>query len=247
MVRRARALTVALAGVGVVSAILYSGVSQAPAAAATRNTSKPRIGRSASPPRRPAENPAFVALPAIEVASVNSRRAEKLRLYDAWGQIDEGAARKLDSLLADTHDPEQIETTRIDRRTIQLMFRAAYHFASAKIEIVSGYRKPGRRSQGYHGKGQAIDFRLDGVSAAALASYLRTLPRVGVGIYTHPKTQFVHLDSRVRSFHWIDASPPGRSWRERSLGGRSLGTRDAVYTRALDWPEGVTPQVPFDP
>jgi hypothetical protein len=86
------------------------------------------------------------------------------------------------------------------------------------------------------------------VPAAKLASYLRTLPRVGVGIYTHPKTQFVHLDSRQRSFHWIDASPPGRTWRERSLGGRALAANDARYTRASDWPEGVTPrQIPFEP
>jgi hypothetical protein len=77
---------------------------------------------------------------------------------------------------------------------------------------------------------------------------LRTLPRVGVGIYTHPRTQYVHLDSRARSFHWIDGSPPGLSWRERSIGGRSIAKLDAVYTRSLDWPEGITPpQVPFEP
>jgi hypothetical protein len=63
-----------------------------------------------------------------------------------------------------------------------------------------------------------------------------------VGIYTHPKTSYVHLDDREHSFHWLDASPPGRTWREMSLGGGvSLIQRDAAYARADDWPEGMRP------
>ena len=31
---------------------------------------------------------------------------------------------------------------------------------------------------------------------------------MGVGVYTNPLTQYVHLDVRERSYHWIDASPP---------------------------------------
>jgi uncharacterized protein YcbK (DUF882 family) len=74
------------------------------------------------------------------------------------------------------------------------------------------------------------------VTAAALASYLREIPRTGVGVYTHPKTQYVHLDSREHSFHWIDASPPRRHWRERSIGGAGLEKRDALYSPMVDWP-----------
>ena len=72
-----------------------------------------------------------------------------------------------------------------------------------------------------------------------LASYLRELPRTGVGVYTHPKTQYVHLDSREHSFHWLDASPPRRRWRENSIGARDLVVRDGAYTPALDLPEGL--------
>jgi uncharacterized protein YcbK (DUF882 family) len=252
MVRRARALTFALAGLGLASVLSYSALSQAPASAeaATQNGQRARALRPSqakSKPRVPV-NSAFTALPALDVSFVNTKRSELIRLYDAFGQVDEAAARRLDAMLGDTHDPKHYETALLDRRTLQLLFRAAYHFSAHRVEVVSAYRKPGRRSQGYHGKGQAIDFRLDGVPPAKLAAYLRTLPRVGVGIYTHPKTQYVHLDSRQRSFHWIDASPPGRSWRERSLGGRTLAARDAIYTRSLDWPEGVLPpQIPFEP
>ena len=252
MVRRARALTFALAGLGLASVLSYSALSQAPASAeaATQNGQRARVERTSQAKGKPRvpEGSAFTALPALEVTFVNTKKSERIRLYDAFGQVDEAATRKLDAMLGDTHDPKHYETALLDRRTLQLLFRAAYHFSAHKVEVVSAYRKPRRRSQGYHGRGQAIDFRLDGVAPAKLAAYLRTLPRVGVGIYTHPKTQFVHLDSRQRSFHWIDASPPGRSWRERSLGGRTLAARDAIYTRSLDWPEGVLPpQIPFEP
>jgi hypothetical protein len=107
------------------------------------------------------------------------------------------------------------------------------------VEVVSAYRMPGRRREGPHGNGSAIDFRLQNVKAALLASYLRDIPRTGVGVYTHPKTQYVHLDSREQSFHWLDASPPRRRWRERSIGGKDLIARDAHYTPAVDLPERV--------
>jgi hypothetical protein len=60
---------------------------------------------------------------------------------------------------------------------------------------------------------------------------------VGVGIYTHPKTQFVHLDVRDRSFHWLDGSPPGVRWRERRLADPAQPKRDAAYVNVLDLPE----------
>ena len=245
--RRARALTAALAGLALSGALAYSASSHAPAAVAATPV-KARPTPKPAAPAIPPELAAYATLPALEISFINTRRSEKLRLYDAFGQVDESAARKLDELLGDTHDRKHYATTRLDRRTLQLLFRAAYHFKVGRVEVISAYRKPGRKRQGYHGTGQAIDFKLEGVPAATLASYLRTLPRAGVGIYTHPRTQFVHLDSRPTSFHWLDGSPPGRNWRERSIGGKGLPRQDAVYSRRLDWPEGLAvPQVPFEP
>jgi uncharacterized protein YcbK (DUF882 family) len=243
-----RALSAALTGAVVTSIVAYCALSQAPASAAAA-TVAPRIGTTqiSAPASALPENPEYARLPPLRVSFINTRKSEELRLYDAFGQVSEPAARKLDALLGDAH-AKHYETTVLDRRTLQLMFKAAYHFGAREVEVISAYRKPGRRRQGNHGKGQAIDFRLEGVPAAKLASYLRTLPRVGVGIYTHPRTQFVHLDVRTRSFHWIDGSPPGKTWRERSLGGKAIPGQDALYTRSSDWPEGLTPpQVPFDP
>src|SRR5687767_13907354 len=147
----------------------------------------------------------------LRISYVNTGHATSVRLYDPSGKIDNTAAGELDELLCDVRAPTHKRTTKLDRRTLQLLFRAAYHFRAREVIVISGYRKPGRRPEGRHGEGRAIDFRLPKVRASALAAYLRTLPRVGVGLYTHRATQFVHLDSRDRSYHWLDPSPPGAS------------------------------------
>jgi uncharacterized protein YcbK (DUF882 family) len=246
------AILVSFVGLGVAAAVATawravpdsaaqttSGASSAHSVPERRPSSRPKAASSASP--APKADPRFSALKALKVRNANSDEARDIRLYDPSGHVDESAARGLDELLCDARDPDHRESTVMDRRLLQLVYRAAYHFRAREITVVSGYRKPGRRREGLHAKGTAIDFKLPKVNAAALASYLRTLPRVGVGVYTHRRTQFVHLDVRDHSYHWIDASPPGKRWRERSLGGRSLARRDLRYRRADDWPEGTEP------
>jgi uncharacterized protein YcbK (DUF882 family) len=197
---------------------------------------------------QPATEITFARLPAVRFRNQSTGQTESVRLYDDAGRIDEAEAARLDALLADTRDPKNTATITLDRRTLQLAVRAALHFHVGEVQVVSAYRKPGRRREGPHASGKAIDFKLPGVPARALASYLRTLPRVGVGVYTHPKTSFVHLDDRERSFHWLDASPPGRTWRERSLGGGvGLIKRDAAYARRDDWPEHTNPPLDVAP
>ncbi len=191
---------------------------------------------AAAPPASP-----FARLPPLRFTNENTRESASVQLYDAAGHVNEQAAALLDTLLCDARDPKARATLALDRRTLQLAVRAALHFRADEVQVVSAYRKPGRRREGPHATGKALDFKLPGVAARALAAYLRTLPRVGVGIYTHPKTSYVHLDDREHSFHWLDASPPGRTYRELSIGNASLPKRDAAYARADDWPEGMSP------
>src|SRR6187402_815271 len=196
----------------------------------------------------PRDEPSFAALPSLRFSNQSTGQSALVRLYDDAGYVDEQEASRLDALLADTRDPKNHASISLDRRTLQLAVRAALHFHVTEVQVVSAYRKPGRRREGPHASGKAIDFRLPGVKARTLASYLRTLPRVGVGVYTHPKTSFVHLDDRERSFHWLDASPPGRTWRELSLGGGAgLLKRDAGYARRDDWPENTRPPLDVAP
>jgi uncharacterized protein YcbK (DUF882 family) len=178
----------------------------------------------------------YALLPALRFENQTTHEVLEVRLYDATGNIDESAAARLDALLCDARNPKQLRTTRINRRTLQLLFKAAYHFGLYEVEVVSAFRQPGRRREGFHGKGDAIDFRLRGLDAPLLAAYLREQPRTGVGIYTHPQTQYVHLDSRDTSFHWLDASPPRRRWREKSIGAADLVARDRAYVPSMDLP-----------
>jgi len=195
-----------------------------------------------SPSTASAAESDFSRLPALRFSNESTAQIASVRLYDDTGHVDEGEAARLDALLCDTRDPKAPATLPLDRRTLQLAARAAFHFRVVDVQVVSAYRKPGRRREGLHATGKAIDFKLPGVPARQLAAYLRTLPRVGVGIYTHPKTSYVHLDDRERSYYWLDASPPGRTWRELSLGGGvGLLKRDAAYARVDDWPEGTNP------
>ena len=195
------------------------------------------------PPATPPADPRFARLWPIEFVSLNGGSRATLRLYDDQGNVDQSARAQLDELLADHRDSDHVETAEMYRRTVQLLFRAAYHFDARRVEIVSGYRKPGKRREGLHAQGRAIDFKLHGVPPAKVAAYLRTLPRVGVGIYTHRRTQFVHLDSRETSFHWLDASPPGKHWRERSLRTKNIPLLDRAYTSETDLPERLPAQL----
>lgn len=226
---------------GIAGSVAFAHHPKSIARAAPRNAPVAPAPDVVSGAYEPPPPTTFAQLPTLHFANQNTGAMAQVRLYDDLGRVDQGEAQKLDSLLCDTRDPKNWASIALDRRTLQLVVRAALRFHVTDVLVVSAYRKPGRRREGPHAEGRAIDFRLPGVAPRLLASYLRTLPRVGVGIYTHPKTAFVHLDDREHSFHWLDASPPGRHWRERSIGGRELAQRDASYVRADDWPEGTAP------
>jgi hypothetical protein len=180
--------------------------------------------------KAPREEPGWgAALPSLSAKNNNTGETASFRLYTDHGSLDLDAAKRFMTLV---NGPGG----KLDTRLVQLAFRAAYHFSGASMAIVSGTR---RGAHGKHGTNQALDFKLEGVSASELAKYVRTYPRAGIGIYTHPKTQYVHVDVRERSYHWIDASPPGVSWREHLLPDPKQAERDASYAASGDLPESA--------
>jgi hypothetical protein len=162
----------------------------------------------------------------IEVACANTKMSARIRLYDPIGEIDEDARALFEHVVSGD------EPRRLAPRVEQLVFKAAYHFGAGRVHIVSAWRE----RAGKHTMGNAVDFKLDGTSAWQVAAYLRGLPRLGVGVYTHPDTQFVHVDVRDESYHWIDSSPPGVHWKERQIGDRWASERDAAYQPEMDLP-----------
>ncbi len=166
-------------------------------------------------------------LPAVHVISANTNASASIRLYDGSGDVDDAARAELERVSARDGEPH-----RLSARVVQLLFKAAYHFGGAPVVVVSAWRK----HAGKHTAGEAIDFKLRGVSPGEVAAYLRGLSRIGVGIYTHPGTQFVHVDEREQSYHWVDGSAPGARARERAIGDRGMAKRDAAYASEMDLP-----------
>jgi uncharacterized protein DUF882 len=163
----------------------------------------------------------------VEVESVSSHARASVRLYASDGSVDTKARDTFEQIVASTGEAHPLAV-----RLEQLIVKAAYHFQRARVLVLSGWRP----HAGRHTSGEAIDFKLEGVRTAQLAAYLRRLPRAGVGVYTHPRTQFVHLDVREPSYHWIDASPPGVKWPEAHLRDPSMNQRDASWTPDMDLP-----------
>lgn len=176
--------------------------------------------------------PWATALAPLDMTNAATKARLRVRLYGVDGSIDESACEDFERIAAGADEPRPLA-----RRLEQLVVKAAYHFGGARVLVVSGFRP----NAGRHGTGEALDFKLEGVPAARLAAYLRRLPRVGVGIYTHPRTQFVHLDVRDASYYWLDASPPGVKWREGRLYDPSARKRDAAWTPEMDEPSRSSP------
>jgi Bacterial protein of unknown function (DUF882) len=107
--------------------------------------------------------------------------------------------------------PDAKQTHAVAPRLLDLIYRTMRHFEAPLVHVVSGYRKD--RAGSRHTQGRAIDMVIPGVTNEQLAEYVRQFGFVGVGIY--PKSGFVHLDVRDRSYFWLDFSMPGE--RSRSV------------------------------
>ncbi len=200
----------------------------------------------APPPPDPLETATGAPKPSAEwakeleplvVRNVNTEAEAVIRLYEEDGALDASAERVFSQVACDGPRGGKLHT-----RVIQLAVKAAYHFHASKLVIISAYRPMRRGKGGYHALGRAIDFQLPGVDYRKLASYLRSFPRAGVGVYTNPGTRFVHLDAREQSYHWLDASPPGVTWREKVIADAKREDRDAAYTPESDLPlQDTTP------
>lgn len=191
------------------------------------------------PPPAPAAPPAPIELTLVDRnGGPAAVRACPLRLYDAAGAVDHAAVTELERCLGLAgpkrvgRRPEQ-EVRHLEPRLLQLVVKAAGRFGAREVDVVSSLRDRGRLHS-KHKSGEAMDFALPGVPPKELAAFLRGLPRVGVGLYVHPRTQYVHLDVRPESYHWVDGSPPGRGSWGAPVTDPGAAARDASWTPEAD-------------
>lgn len=173
--------------------------------------------------------------PMLVLESVNSGKRIELRPErddGGFGAIElERAAR----FLADRRTGSVFP---VDPRLLDLVYKIQRRFDAPLVRVVSGYRMPHGRSKSNHGYGRAIDIVIPGATDEDVASFARGLGFVGVGIY--PSSGFVHIDSRPKSYFWVDRSGPGRRKRTVPIL-RSLAAKSDAEALA----RGETPPLPF--
>ena len=132
-------------------------------------------------------------------------------------------------------------THSVHPRLLELVYRAAVKFRAPYVYVVSGYREA--RATSRHTQGRAMDIVLPGVGNARLARFFRKQGFVGVGIY--PRSGFVHVDVRSKSYYWRDFSLPGAAQRPRPILAAQRASNDARARRrgeiaVADLVEGAT-------
>jgi hypothetical protein len=120
-----------------------------------------------------------------------------------------------------------------DARLLDLTYQIEVHFQAKAVRIISAFRTPPRRHS-RHGTGRALDLVIPGTKDDEVAKFARSLGFVGVGLYT--RSGFVHLDSRPKSYFWVDTSGPGQRGRMVQVYAKAAATADA---KALE--RGETP------
>ncbi len=141
---------------------------------------------------------------------VGRKPAEVVNIYNTW-------THEVVALAADGSEspPQELvnrflrchftnHQTTMDAALFGVLLRAAKQFKSPRVEIVSGFRAPkynlilrkkGRRvaRKSEHTFGNAVDFRLPGVTTERLRNWARRLRLGGVGYYRDDG--FVHVDT----------------------------------------------------
>ena len=181
----------------------------------------------AGPGDGPALTPEGRPLLVFEILNTEER-IELAPVRDDGGWTDEDLERASHAL----RDPRNNQERSIDARVFDIAYRVQVHFQANALRVVSCYR----RGVSKHGKGRAIDIVVPGARDDEVARFARSFGFVGVGLY--PRSGFVHLDTRPRSYFWVDSSGPGQKSRSVQVFGKVGEDADA---RAVE--RGETPPV----
>jgi uncharacterized protein YcbK (DUF882 family) len=120
-----------------------------------------------------------------------------------YGRYDIGAVNQINAILRDQHAGA---TVQIDVALLDVLERIQFR-VRRPLAVVSGYRTyetnqalrasdPNVAQNSFHIRGQAVDFSVDGMSAAQLAQIARQAGAGGIGTYTG--SNFVHVDTGPR-------------------------------------------------
>jgi uncharacterized protein YcbK (DUF882 family) len=198
---------------------------RSPTATRLRTYADMKRGWHVPPADDPGITPEGRALLVMEILNTEER-IELAPVRDDGGWTDDDLERASHAL----RDPRNNQEKPIEPRVLDLAYRVQVHFQAKALRVVSAYR----RGVSKHGKGRAIDIVVPGARDDEVARFARSFGFVGVGLYPH--SGFVHLDTRPRSYFWVDPSGPGQKSRIAQVYGKVGEEADA---RALE--RGETP------
>jgi len=182
--------------------------------AEARGQSKPKR-KSARPTAHAAQEKRAVPVGTMTLYSLNTRdKVTALKVMDVKKgkkgkkieKLRPAAVRRVTKLLRDFRTGR---TRRIPDRLLTQLYQVQQSF-DAPIDVVSGYRHSARKTS-RHFRGYAVDFRVKGVEVKRVWEACKRFKNTGCGYY--PKSGFVHMDVRDKSYSWIDVSGPGESAR----------------------------------
>lgn len=139
----------------------------------------------------------------LNIKALNTNETIK-STYFVNGQYDQNELKRLNHLLRDFRSGESHP---IDPKLYDQLYALNKKFGLDKqILLICGYRSPvtnatlrsastGVAEKSLHMVGQAIDFRIEGVSLKDLLNAAMDMNKGGVGYY--PKSNFVHIDTGV--------------------------------------------------
>lgn len=182
----------------------------------------------------PDEEPALTpeGRPSLVLEMINTKeRVELAPLRDDGGFSDEDLSAAAHAL----RDPRSDEECDADARLLDIVYQIEIKFHARAVRVVSGFRGP-RRRHSRHGVGRALDLVVPGTRDDEVARFARSIGFVGVGLY--PRSGFVHLDTRSRSYFWVDGSAPGRRGRAVQVLAKLAAASDAMALERGETPPG---------
>lgn len=152
-------------------------------------------------------NPVFATLSTPKPRLLRLRNINSGEIFSSAFTEGKGFSSKtlaqLDRFMRDKRDGTM---HKMDPHLFSKLYRVQSNLGlrNTEIQIICGYRSPRsnalmhRRSRGvashsYHTRGQAVDFRIDGVSLAKVRNAVQQMNNGGVGFY--PRSNFVHMDT----------------------------------------------------
>ena len=191
---------------------------------ATASTKEQRLAEKAKAREAPAteRQAARVKLERDLKKRVGKKPAVVVNIYNTWTHETVAIDAALAKAKTPPLPPEAMNrflrchftnhAVKMDERLFGVLLKAAEHFKVARVDIISGFRAPkynlmlrkkGRRvaRNSQHTFGNAVDFRLPGITTERLRDWARRLRLGGVGYYQGDG--FIHVDTGpVR--YWVE-------------------------------------------